>query len=83
MTGMSTVDDWAAAVSDALGLQDQVDVAVLLDVAREAAHAVARPAAPVTTYLLGLAVARGADPEACAATVTELAREWPGPAATP
>jgi hypothetical protein len=76
---MSTVDDWAAAARDALGLTDEIDVAILLDVAREAAHAVARPAAPVTTYLLGLAVARGADAEQAAATLTELAREWPAP----
>lgn len=79
MTGMSTVDDWAAAVADALGLSDEVDVPLLLDVARVAAHAVARPAAPVTTYLLGLAVARGADAAVAAETLTELAREWPTP----
>ena len=34
---------------EALGLEGEVDVALLLDVAREAAHAVARPAAPVRT----------------------------------
>lgn len=79
MTGMSTVDDWVAAAADALGVTDAVDVTLLLDVAREAAHAVARPAAPVTTYLLGLAVARGADLEQSAALLTELAREWPAP----
>ncbi|MDP9181826.1 MAG: DUF6457 domain-containing protein [Actinomycetota bacterium] len=76
---MSTVDDWVGAVKEALGLTDDVDVALLLDVAREAAHAVARPAAPVTTYLLGLAVARGADVEQATATITELAREFPAP----
>jgi hypothetical protein len=76
---MSTLDDWVAAASDALGLQDDVDVALLLDLAREAAHGVARPAAPVTTFLLGLAVARGADPETASATLTELAREFPEP----
>jgi hypothetical protein len=77
---MSTLDDWVAAASDALGVsQEPVDVALLLDLAREAAHAVARPAAPVTTYLLGLAVARGADLEQANATLTELAREWPPP----
>jgi hypothetical protein len=39
---------------------------VLLDVARDAAHHVMRPAAPLTTFLVGYAaaqaVARGADP---------------------
>ena len=76
---MSTLDDWVASARDALGLSDDVDVALLLDLAREAAHAVARPAAPVTTYLLGLAVAKGADAEQAAATLTELAREFPTP----
>jgi hypothetical protein len=80
MTGMTTVDDWAAAVKDALGISDEIDVALVLDLAREAAHGVARPAAPVTTYLLGIAVARGGDPEQLTATITELAREWPAPA---
>jgi hypothetical protein len=79
MTGMSTVDDWVASARDALGLADDVDVTLLLDLAREAAHAVARPAAPITTYLLGLAVARGADAEHAAGVLTELAREWPAP----
>ena len=78
---MSTVDDWVAAVRDALGVTDEVDVDLVLDLAREAAHAVARPAAPVTTYLLGLAVARGADPEQAVRLLTELAREFPAPSA--
>jgi hypothetical protein len=79
MSGMTTIDDWVAAVKDALGISDEADVSLILDVARDAAHNVARPAAPVTTFLLGLAVGRGTDPEAGAATVTELAREWPAP----
>jgi hypothetical protein len=74
---MSTVDDWLVEASKALGVDDPVDTALLLDLAREAAHAVARPAAPLTTYLLGLAVARGADPAEAAETLTHLAREWP------
>jgi hypothetical protein len=78
---MSTVDDWVKAVRDALGLTDEVDVDLVLDLAREAAHAVARPAAPVTTYLLGNAVARGADPEQAVRLLTELAREFPAPSA--
>ena len=76
---MSTVEDWVTAVRDALGVTDEVDVDLVLDLAREAAHAVARPAAPVTTYLLGLAVARGADPEQSVRLLTELAREFPAP----
>jgi len=50
------LDDWVRVVADDLQLDpDAVDIALLLDVARDAAHGVVRPAAPVTTYLLGLA----------------------------
>lgn len=58
---MDDMDTWVEAVKRELGITDDVDVAVILDVAKEAAHAVQRPAAPVTTYLMGVAVANGAD----------------------
>jgi hypothetical protein len=74
---MSTLSDWIAAVQDELHV-DPVDTDLVLDLAREVAHGVARPAAPLTAYLLGLAVGRGADPEHAAAAVTALARSWPG-----
>ncbi len=74
---MSTLDDWLVEAAKALGIEATVDAALVLDLAREVAHAVARPAAPLTSYLLGLAVAAGADPSEAAATLTRLAREWP------
>jgi hypothetical protein len=74
---VSTLDDWLAEAALALGLDTTVDTALVLDLAREVAHGVARPAAPLTSYLLGLAVAGGADPAAAALTLTGLAREWP------
>jgi len=72
---MSTLEDWLATVADELHV-DPVDTALVLDLAREVAHGVARPAAPLTAYLLGVAVGRGADPRQAAATVTALARSW-------
>jgi hypothetical protein len=74
---MSELDDWAAAAAAALAVGETVDVDLVLDLARDVAHGVARPAAPVTAYLLGLAVARGADPKAAAQTLSALAGEWP------
>ena len=74
---MSTLDDWVVQAADALGLDATMDIALVLDLARDVAHAVARPAAPVTSYLLGMAVATGADPEPAAATLVGIAREWP------
>lgn len=77
---MGGMDTWVEAVKQELGIEADVDVAVILDVAKDAAHAVQRPAAPVTTYLLGLAVAGGADAATAAAAINRLAQSWPGDA---
>lgn len=47
---------WVADLASALDV-DPADVqrALILDVARDAAHNVARPAAPLTTFLVGYA----------------------------
>lgn len=70
--GVSGLEEWVAAASQALGVEDVVDVPLVLDLARDVAHGVARPAAPVTAYLLGVAVGRGADPAAAAEVLTGL-----------
>jgi hypothetical protein len=68
-----TLDEWIAAVCTALGVSpDRVDRALILDLAREAAHGVARPAAPITAYVAGLAVAEGADLAQVVATIRDL-----------
>lgn len=51
---------WADDVGRELGLELTVDVEVVLDLAGDAAHGVVRPAAPLTTFLVGVAVGRGA-----------------------
>ena len=71
------MDEWVAAASQALGIEQSVDIDLILDVAREAAHGVARPAAPVTTFLLGCAVAGGLSATEAAERIMLLAREWP------
>ena len=79
-----SLSQWTAAATHALQTDlgviiPEVDVQLLLDVARDAAHAVDRPAAPVTTFLLGYAaaLAGGADSVTSgAATITRLAAEW-------
>jgi molybdopterin-guanine dinucleotide biosynthesis protein A len=74
------LDEWIAAVKADLGIELDVDTAALLDLARDAAHSVARPAAPLTTFLVGYAAgAAGGGPEAVAEAVrkaTDLARRW-------
>jgi Domain of unknown function (DUF6457) len=47
---------WLAELAAELGVDvTLVDRDLLLDVARDAAHGIARPAAPLTTFLVGLA----------------------------
>jgi Domain of unknown function (DUF6457) len=77
---MSTLEDWTAAVCTDLGLDPGVlDMKILLDVARDAAHGVARPAAPLTTYLVGVAVGQGLPLPEAAARITTLANGWATP----
>jgi hypothetical protein len=68
---------WIDAVRKELGILVDFNVNTILDLARDAAHGVERPAAPVTTFLLGYAVAQGADAEEAAAKIAKLASNWP------
>jgi len=65
-----------SAVAAELGLMETPDVRWVLDLARDVAHGVERPAAPLTTWLAGQAVAGGADPEQVAADIRRLAASW-------
>ncbi|MEU5685361.1 molybdenum cofactor guanylyltransferase [Streptomyces venezuelae] len=56
----NVLDEWISAVKDELGIELDVDTGALLDLARDAAHGVARPAAPLTTFLVGYAAAQAA-----------------------
>jgi hypothetical protein len=50
------LDAWIEELCAALGVDPAlVDRDLILDVARDAAHNIARPAAPVTTFIIGLA----------------------------
>jgi hypothetical protein len=77
-----TLHDWIDELCDVLDLDVEVDEGLILDLARDAAHGVERPAAPITTYLLGYAAARhGASPEdleELAGKASALAEKWGG-----
>jgi uncharacterized protein DUF6457 len=72
---MSTLDDWISTVCTELNVP-RPDLDVVLDLARDVAHGVARPAAPLTAYLVGVAVGRGADPAEAATAIAGLANAW-------
>jgi hypothetical protein len=67
---------WLTNLSDELEISDitldEDAVHTLLDLARDSAHEVERVAAPLTTFLVGIAVGRGAALGPTAPTATAL-----------
>ena len=80
------LEDWTTALARELGVELTVEVEALLVVARDAAHNVARPAAPITTFLVGYAAAsqagEGSVADLCR-RASELALSWEPPADGP
>lgn len=84
MVDVNTLEEWIELVCRELDITDAVSRADMqprvLDMSRDVAHDVARPAAPLTAYLLGLAAGRSSDPEATAdelaQRVSQLAQHW-------
>lgn len=71
---MSTMEDWLTAVKAELGIDLIVDVNGLLDMTKVVAHEVARPAAPLTAFLVGYAASQaGGGPEAVATASRQVA----------
>ena len=74
---MAELSTWLDAVSEELGITDvELDnnsIHTLLDLARDSAHEVERLAAPLTAFLVGVAVGRGDSLGGAAAKVTALA----------
>jgi len=81
---MNTLTEWVELVCRELDIAEAVSPAVMqprvLDMSRDVAHGVARPAAPLTAYLLGVAAGRTSDPETTAELlaprVSQLAQRW-------
>jgi uncharacterized protein DUF6457 len=77
---MSTLDDWTRALCAELGIDpEEAAQRTVLDLARVVAHSVDRPAAPLTSFFLGIAVGRGEPLTEAAARVQQLAQSWPAP----
>lgn len=81
------LDDWLREAASTLevtptdpAVLSEDAVKVLLDLARDAAHGVARPAAPLGTFVLGLALGASGggmdDLRRLAGRLTELADAW-------
>jgi hypothetical protein len=75
------MDEWITQLCDALDVPiADVDTNAVLDLARDAAHNVDRPAAPVTTYVVGYAAAQRGGGAKAVADVTQravqMAQDW-------
>lgn len=74
-----TLTEWAEQLCTALGIDLEMEVDAVLDLARDAAHQIDRPAAPLTTFVVGYAAGvRGGSPsdiEDCMDIATELIAE--------
>ncbi len=74
---MADVDGWLADVGTALGIsaEEVLPPALrdeMLGLTGEIAHRVVRLAVPLTSYLMGVAVGRGASPEDALRIVSEV-----------
>jgi hypothetical protein len=74
---VNTLEEWTSRACAELDLDPAaLDASAVLDLARDVAHGVARPAAPLTAYLLGVAVGRGRPLPEAAARLRELAESF-------
>lgn len=77
---MDALEEWVAKVREEFEVPaDAFDADLLLGLAGEAAHAVVRPAAPLTTFLIGVAVGRGVPLADAVARARALVASWPQP----
>jgi Domain of unknown function (DUF6457) len=75
---MTTLQNWTEAVCAEFDVHaDDAVVRTILDLARDVAHQVDRPAAPVTSYLLGLAVGSGVPVAEAVSRLHALVADWP------
>jgi hypothetical protein len=70
---------WTAAVCSDLGVDEaDLDRSLVLDIARNTRRNVTGQAAPVTAYLVGIAVGRGLPPSEAVARLAALTNRWRG-----
>ena len=74
MSAEPQLEHWVAELETALGVPGPTDVRGVLDLVRQVAHRLERPAGPLAAYLAGVAVGSGSRSftEACAAVEAAL-----------
>ncbi|WP_102191979.1 DUF6457 domain-containing protein [Microbacterium aurantiacum] len=73
----AVLEEWVTALAEALGIEDtDVPTDLLLGLTREVAHGVVRPAGPLATYLVGIAVTAGMPVEDAVARTRAAIAGW-------
>lgn len=77
MTDDAVLADWTRLLAAELGIDPElIDIDAVLGLAGTVAHAVVRPAAPLSTFLAGYAAGRASgDPAVAIASATATVRE--------
>jgi hypothetical protein len=76
---VNTLAEWTARACQELGIDPTtLDTRAVLDLTRDVAHGVARPAAPLTAFLLGVAVGQGQQADVAIGRLRALTQEWEG-----
>lgn len=75
------LDHWAAALRERFDLsEDELPISLVLDLARDVSHSVARPAAPLSAFVAGLAAGKsGGSPDQvreAVALITQMSENW-------
>jgi hypothetical protein len=74
---MDELVDWTSAAAERLGVDvGEAGTEEIVKLAKDVQRVVAKPAAIVAVYLLGVAVGRGADGGEAAAQLADLAEQW-------
>ena len=74
-----SLSTWTEKLCDALGIDLELEIDPILDLARDTAHGVERPAAPLTTFLVGYAAGVRGGSEADIADCIDIAAELAAP----
>ena len=74
---MTTLEEWLAALAEELDCEISADlIPGVLDLARDAAHAVQRPAAPLSAYVAGYAAGLAKADDRAQAEIVERGRAF-------
>lgn len=71
------MEKWLDSVKSEFGIELEFDSTAVLQLTRDIAHNIERPAAPLTTFLLGYLVAQGQDLSFTIDRVNFLIKNWP------